>query len=238
MSNSRSISLLVVEDDLQLRKLYARSFQLLGVQVLTAAGVLDARGILAATHPDAVILDVGLEGDSGLELLAELPAETVVVVVTGHRDHGLVKAVLSAGADDLVFKPFAMEELIARVLGRVVARRRPQPVPAQNCLQLDPGRRVITCTREGRAAALSRQEVDALRLLAAAQGGIVSREVLSREVQGRLWDPSSRRVDALVSRVRRKLACARCDAQRELTAVHNQGYRLVPGVVTLTDEAG
>ncbi|HSG88084.1 MAG TPA: response regulator transcription factor [Pseudomonadales bacterium] len=226
MLDRESITLLVVEDDLQLRTLYARSFRHLGVQVLTAAGLLDARGILAATRPTAVILDLSLENESGLQLLAELPDDCVVVVVTGSRGQDLVLDVLSAGAADLVFKPFAMEELTSRVLGRIVARRRVLPAATtEACAHLDADARRLDCAQSDSSVRLSRQELSALLLLMDAEGDVVSREALSRGAQGQPWDPDSRRVDALVSRVRRKLACARCGLHRELTAVHSNGYR-------------
>ena len=69
MVQAAESTLLVVEDDLRLRALYARSFETSSMSVLTAAGLLDARGILRTARPDAVILDIGLEDDSGLQLL-------------------------------------------------------------------------------------------------------------------------------------------------------------------------
>ena len=221
-------TLLVVEDDLRLRALYARSFESPDVSVLTAAGLLDARGILRSTTPAAVILDIGLEDDSGLQLLEELPEETIVVVVTGRQEKDLVRAVLASGADDVVFKPFVLEELTARVLGRIEARVRRQQdttVGGSACLKVDLEACTLTCAREGRVTQLSDREARALKLLLGARGEVVSREALSLKVHNEQWDPSSRRVDALVSRLRRKLECDTCGAQRALSTVHNRGYR-------------
>lgn len=220
-------TLLVVEDDLALRSLYARTFERLGLRVLTAAGALDARSILQGTRPDAVIVDVGLEDDSGLSLLPQLAAGTLVVVATGYRDTALVQRVLADGVDDVVFKPFAMEELGARVLGRLAARRSGEgqgklPPP---CLQYVPGAGSILCTRRDQRVGLSGSEARALTLLVEADGSVVSREALAQAVHGESWDPSSRRVDALVSRLRRKLACERCSVERDLSTVHSLGYR-------------
>jgi DNA-binding response OmpR family regulator len=221
-------TLLVVEDDLRLRALYARTFESPELSVLTAAGLLDARSILKSTTPSAVILDIGLEDDSGLQLLDELPAETVVVVVTGRHEKDLVREVLACGADDVVFKPFVIGELTARVLGRIEARTRRQQdntVGGSACLKVDLDACMLSCARERRITQLSEREGRALRLLLQARGEVVSRETLSLEVHNEQWDPSSRRVDALVSRLRRKLECDACGAQRALSTVHNRGYR-------------
>lgn len=228
MQDQPGTSLLVVEDDLQLRTLYARSFETVDLSVLTAAGLLDARGILRATRPDAAILDIGLEDESGLQLLAELPGETVVVVVTGRQEKELVRSVLAAGADDVVFKPFEIEELVARVLGRLEARERRDGDGRGGedvCLTVDLQAGNLCCARRGCAIALSERETRTLRLLVEARGKVVSRETLSVHVHNESWDPNSRRVDALVSRLRRKLECELCGAQDALSTVHNRGYR-------------
>lgn len=149
-------TLLVVEDDLSLRTLYARSFESASLNVLTTAGLLDARSILRSATPDAVLLDIGLEDDSGLRLLAELPEDTVVVVVTGKQGRELVLEVLSAGADDVVFKPFEVHELTSRVLGRLEARRRRAcMLPSEGaCPTLDPATGALHCTRRGESCQL------------------------------------------------------------------------------------
>ena len=231
-------TLLVVEDDLRLRALYSRCFESAEVSVLTAAGLLDARSILKSTTPAAVILDIGLEDDSGLQLLAELPRDTVVVVVTGNQGKDLLRQVLASGADDVVFKPFVIEELTARVLGRLDARRRLQLDAALGegaCLRIDLDACALTCVQGHRRTPLSQRESRALKLLLDAHGDVVSRETLSLQVHGEQWNPSSRRVDALVSRLRRKLECEECGAQRGLSTVHNRGYRFAtPSRIAVT----
>lgn len=238
MLSQAAATLLVVEDDLQLRALYARSFESVEVSVLTAAGLLDARSILRTTQPDAVILDIGLEDESGLQLLAELPDETVVVVVTGRQDKDLVRSVLAAGADDLVFKPFVIDELVARVLGRLEARTRRDVdgrVSEDACMTVDLGVGNLTCARRKCATVLSQRETRALKLLIEARGDVVSRETLSMKVHNEPWDPNSRRVDALVSRLRKKLECETCGAHSALSTVHNRGYRFsAPSHIAVT----
>ena len=228
MVQAAESTLLVVEDDLRLRALYARSFETSSMSVLTAAGLLDARGILRTARPDAVILDIGLEDDSGLQLLGDLAPETIVVVVTGQHEKDLVREALAAGADDVVFKPFVIEELIARVLGRLEARARNNAIQRSGeapSLVFDMESGTLYCGHDTIITRLSNRESRTLKLLIDARGEVVTRDELSMRIHGEPWDPDSRKVDALVSRLRKKLECDDCGIHRSLSTVHNRGYR-------------
>ena len=227
-------SLLVVEDDLALRSLLKRRFEAAGAEVLTAAGLIDARGILRAVAPVAAVVDIGLEDSNSLDLVAELAMRMLVVVITGNRDLALLRGGLHLGAADVVFKPFDAAELVVRVMARLEARgsgARALGSNAAACLELAPAR-MLHCSRADRRERLSQREFEALGLLLAANGQPVTRETLSREIYDEPWDPVSRRVDALMSRLRRKLQCELCDAQRALNTVHNVGYRFDGGIRT------
>lgn len=218
-------TVLVVEDDLKLRALLHRRFEAEGSDVLTAAGMVDARSILRAVKPVAAVVDVGLEDSNGLELVADLSAELLVVVITGNRDPELLRRALALGAMDVVFKPFDDRELAIRVLARLgggVHRGGVRGVSA--CLERDSSRSLI-CAKEGREERLSMREDQALTMLLARAGRVVSRDELSRAIYDEPWDPASRRVDALIARLRGKLHCDTCGVQRNLTTVHNAGYR-------------
>lgn len=218
-------TLLIVEDDLRLRSLLKRRFEAEGVEVLTAAGMVDARGILKAVKPAAVVVDIGLEDSNGLELVAELAAEMLVLVMTGDRRLDLLRRALSLGAADVVFKPFEDRELAARVLARLKGGGPGRARRAVDCLERVGGRQ-LWCEREQRGQRLSGREAQALDLLLAHAGSAVDRDALSRAVYETPWNPGSRRVDALIGRLREKLHCDRCGVHRSLTTVHNHGYRL------------
>ena len=117
-------SLLVVEDEPGFSRLMTLSLGREGFEVHTAANGEDALDVAAEIHPDAVVLDLGLPGMDGLEVLSELRERTnmPVIVVTGARTTESVKRGLDRGADDYLTKPFAPSELAARV--RAVLRRR------------------------------------------------------------------------------------------------------------------
>lgn len=218
-------TILVVEDDLKLRALLNRRFQAEGADVLTAAGMVDARGILRAVKPAAAVVDLGLEDSNGLDLVADLAADMLVVVITGTRDLGLLQRAMSLGAADVVFKPFDDRELAIRVLARLDSGRRPagaRGTPA--CLERSDGRR-LHCSKEAREERLSMREDQTLTMLLERPGRVVSREELSEAIYDESWDPASRRVDALIARLRAKLHCDTCGMQRQLTTVHNVGYR-------------
>lgn len=228
-------TVLVVEDDLKLRALLNRRFEAEGAEVLTAAGMVDARGILRAVQPAAAVVDIGLEDSSGFELVAELATEMPVVVITGTHDLALLERALALGAVDVVFKPFDDRELAARVLGRLQQRGRQSAVQGAGvCLELASGRKLL-CSREGREERLSSREQQALLMLLERSGNVVSRDELSRGLYGEAWDPGSRRVDALIARLRGKLHCDRCAVHKGLTTVHNAGYRF-DGAILQRDE--
>ncbi|MCC5885685.1 MAG: response regulator transcription factor [Gammaproteobacteria bacterium] len=217
-------TVLVVEDDLKLRALLNRRFEAEGADVLTAAGMVDARGILRAVKPVAAVVDVGLEDSNGLDLVADLAADMLVVVITGTRDPELLQRALALGAVDVVFKPFDDRELAIRVLARLGGVRRGSVRGASVCLERAEGR-TLFCVREGREDRLSMREDQTLTMLLERNGRVVSRDELSRAIYDEPWDPASRRVDALIARLRGKLHCDSCGVQRSLTTVHNAGYR-------------
>jgi len=117
-------SLLIVEDEPAFSRLLALSLRREGFEIHAVTNGPDAIDLAAEIHPDAVVLDLGLPGMSGLEVLGELRQRTdiPVVIVTGARKPEDIRAGLDRGADDYVTKPFSPSELGARV--RAVLRRR------------------------------------------------------------------------------------------------------------------
>ena len=228
---SEQPTVLVVDDDFEIRALYASKLEEAGAFALTAAGGLDARQLLRSTRPDCCILDLGLVDGSGLDLLEDLPEGIIVVVVTGQTGNPMLRDLLRRGVDDVLFKPFSFDELAARLFGRLESRDRGEAitVPGEEeiCPVLRLGVNDLLCVHRDNRVELSPREARALKLLAEAGSEPLGREALCLQVYGEEWDPSSRRVDALISRLRRKLECNRCGAHRGLSTVHNLGYRMV-----------
>lgn len=221
MSDTR---ILVVEDEPLTRQTMVRFLESEGFLVRPAADVPACRAALNACPADVVILDLGLPGQDGLVLARELredpSVEVIIVTMRGEPEARI--AGLENGADDYLVKPVHLGELAARI--RAVERRRRHGRRASYVFAgftLDAARHVLTDTRQN-PISLTRGEYAVLLRLAEAQGKIVSRQVLS-EVAARRGQESGdiRSVDALVSRLRRKLG----DPSTIVTAP-GFGYRL------------
>lgn len=170
----------------------------------------DAEEALSGLSYDAVVLDLGLPDMSGVELLRRLRAagSSLPVLILTARD-SLRDRVdgLDNGADDYLLKPFAMEELVARL--RAVMRRPGNALSVRlacGALAFDTvSRRAIVC---GLELALSRREGEVLEYLMRKAGRVVRKQAIEASLYGFESDGSSNSVEVVVSRLRRKLSGA------------------------------
>ena len=221
-------SVLVVEDDPQIRAALTRSLSTRGYEVRGSANGLQGLSIIVDAHPDAVLLDLGLPDIDGLDLLAMIRAvsRVPVVVITARDDDDQIVATLDAGADDYVVKPFSAQQVEAR-LRAVLRRARPESVDAAVTvgeLHIDPATRQATL--RGRDLGLSRKEFDLLHLLATRRGRVVTKRQLLVEVWDQPYGGAENTVDVHLSWLRRKLGETAGDP-RYLRTVHGVGVRLV-----------
>lgn len=216
----------MVEDEPLTRATLVAFLEREGHAVRPASCVAACRAALRDKAADVVLLDIGLPGEDGLSYARELRSAgaTGVIIVSERGEIETRIAALDDGADDYLTKPVHLEELAARV--RSVARRRaPQGARLSfGPVVLDQAAR--SAVAAGVPAALTRGEFDLLWALAVAEGKIVSREALSEVVSRGEGDLRS--VDALVSRLRRKLASA--DEDGLIVTAPGFGYRLRPPV--------
>jgi DNA-binding response OmpR family regulator len=226
---------LVVEDEPALRELIAGLLTEAGFAVVEAGdGDVAVRQVRSAA-PSIVLLDLGLPGGNGLDLLRSLRDETSVpvIVVSGRGDEVNRVRALDLGADDFVGKPFSGPELLARV--RAVLRR---VAPAEAAEQADDGvlrhgslvidRRAREVRCDGRVIPLAAREFDLLAFLAASPRRVFSREELLAEVwrsRPEWQDPTT--VKEHVRRIRLKLE-PDPEAPRWLVTVRGVGYRFDP----------
>jgi DNA-binding response OmpR family regulator len=185
-----------------------RALRLEGFAVLLAADGGSALAAVAAGSPAAIVLDVGLPDIDGREVAARLRAagdETPICILSARDEVADRVAGLQAGADDYLVKPFAVEELVAR-LHALLRRGGPQTsgaVLAVGDLRVDPERR--SATRAGAPLELTRREFDLLEALARHAGLVLSRTQLLEQVWGYDWEVDSNVVDVFVGYLRRKL---------------------------------
>ena len=217
---------LIVEDYAVLRESLARGLRDTGYAVDAAADGGDGLFLAQQQPYDVVILDLMLPGLGGLDVLRRLRAAgdtTPVLVLTAKDALPDRVAGLDAGADDYLVKPFAFDELAARV--RALVRRRYErrdPVIRIGDLEIDT--RARSARRGGEVIALSAREYALLEYLAHRTGHVVTRGELWDHVYDFAAEPGSNVVDVFISHLRRKI-----DGGRDKKLIHTrrgQGYLL------------
>jgi len=220
---------LVVDDDPDLRAALSRALTLDGYRVSAVsngAKALDAVGELA---PDVLVLDVMMPVVGGLEVCRRLRARgdrTPILVLTARDEVSDRVAGLDAGADDYLVKPFALEELRARL--RALLRRaqpdqtEPESVLRHADLEVDTDARTVH--RGGRAIELTRTEFALLELLVRNAGRTLTREVIMDRVWGYELEPASNSLEVFVGYLRRKTEAA--GEPRLIHTVRGVGYVL------------
>jgi two-component system response regulator MprA len=199
---------LVADDDRAVREALERALQLAGYEVELAS---DGDATLAAIErrtPDAVVLDVMMPGYDGLDVTRRLRREgnrTPVLLLTARDAVGDRVEGLDAGADDYLTKPFALEELLAR-LRALLRRAMPgagDAVLSFADLSLDP--RSLEVRRNGRRIELRRMELLLLELFLLNPRQVLSRSLIYERVWGYDFGPSSNSLDVQLGHLRRKL---------------------------------
>ncbi|MEM9036944.1 MAG: response regulator transcription factor [Actinomycetota bacterium] len=222
---------LVVEDETQVRELISEALRREGYAVRTAADGSSATTELATKLPDLVLLDLGLPGIDGIDILDRLRGagtDVPVIVLTARgRDSDRVKG-LELGADDYVVKPVSTREIVARVKAILRRVRRDAPTEALRFgeLEIDLGARTVTSS--GAEIDVPPREFDLLAHMAQRPGTAFSRADLLREVWGSSpeWqDPST--VTVHVRRLRNRVESDPTEP-RHLVTVYGVGYRFDP----------
>lgn len=221
-------SIVLIEDDAEIRRLVAKAMASAGHDIESAATAMEGLEMVVRHSPDIVVLDLGLPDLDGAELLRMVRAVSAVpvIVATARGDDESVVAVLDAGADDYIVKPFATDQLEARV--RAVLRRGAAGPPASvlrvGGLSIDIAAREVRL--DGVLLELSPKEFDLLRALADRKGEVVTKRELLAEVWREPYGGSDRTVDVHLSWVRKKLG-ETAQEPRYLKTVHGVGIKLV-----------
>ena len=223
------VRVLVVEDEHRLADRLARGLREGGFAVDTAATRAAARDLVSGADYDLVLLDLKLPDGSGLELIEKWRREGFMAPILVLTAKDLVDdkiTGLKAGADDYVTKPFAFDELLARI--QVLLRRRgtaPRDLLRIGDLHVDRTSRQVE--RAGQAIALTAKEYALLEYLALHAGHVLSRSTIAEHVWDNGYEAQSNVIDVIVSRLRRKVDGP--GAERLIHTVGGVGYVLRRG---------
>ena len=220
---------LLVDDDAAIRRSVAVGLELEGFRVLSASGGRAALEAVERAHPAVVLLDLTMPDLDGLEVLRRLRrvGDEVPVCVLSARDEveDRVRG-LEAGADDYVVKPFAVEEVAARL--HALLRRRPdvgtRALLRAGDIELDA--RAHRATRGDRELELTPREFALLAVFLRRPGEVLDRALLHEEVWGYTFDPGTNVTDVFVGYLRRKLEAG--GEPRVIHTVRGVGFVLRP----------
>jgi two-component system phosphate regulon response regulator PhoB len=224
-------SILVVEDEAEVRDLLAANLQRAGYKVMCAGDVPQAEALVRGSRPDLVVLDWLLPGTPGLTFARRLRSDprtkdvSIVLVSARVTEQDKITA-LESGADDYVTKPFSARELLARIKA-VMRRRAPQLADnvVEICgLRIDPAAREVTAG--GKPIDLWSTELRLLHFFTTHPGRVFSRAQLLDEVWGEQVFVEERTVDVHIKRLRQALAPTGHD--KLIETVRGTGYRFKP----------
>ena len=218
---------LVVEDDQGVRESLAMVLEYEGYEVLQAVTGVEGLDIVGRLEPDTIVLDVNLPGIDGFETCRRLRSrgfENPILMLTArHEVQDRVRG-LDAGADDYLPKPFALDELLARV--RAMLRRTGSgPAPSSDDLAVgslfvDPATR--SASRNGRHIELTKIEFDLLELLVTHAGNVLSRDLIQERIWGYDDELGSNSLEVFISALRKKTE--RDGEPRLIHTVRGVGY--------------
>lgn len=218
--------LLLIEDETALLDMLQRSLVRAGFTVDVAATAEDARDALATSRYDAMVLDLGLPDEDGLTILRDLRARrdsTPVLILTARDGVEDRVAGLNSGADDYLLKPFAVDELIARLKALL---RRPNGalgiVLQAGNISFDTIGRTVTI--DGRALPLTAREMTLLENLLRRVGRVVPKRYLEERIYGFEDEVTPNSLEVLLHRLRRKLTGGGFSG--EIHTVRGVGYLL------------
>jgi two-component system, OmpR family, KDP operon response regulator KdpE len=226
MTEDAKISVLLIEDDPQIRRFLRASLSGQGYRLLEAATGEDGVSLAASQRPDLIILDLGLPDLDGLTVARRIRewAATPILVLSARGQERDKVAALDAGADDYVTKPFGMDELKARM--RVALRHaaraalgKDEPVFKVEELQIDLARRQVTL--RGEEVHLTPTEYKLLVTLVKYAGRVVTHRQLLHEVWGPAFGQQTQYLRVHMQQLRKKL---------EAVPAHPRYLRTEPGV--------
>jgi DNA-binding response OmpR family regulator len=235
---SELATILVVDDECDIRDMLEEYLSKQGFEVCTADGGVAMRQIVSARKVDVVLLDIRMPGEDGLSLARYLRehAQVGIIMVTAAGEVVDRIVGLEMGADDYVTKPFNPRELVARI--KSVLRRLGTASPqasdgatspqrlrfGQCCLDLAAHK---LCTLEGKEIPITAMEFDLLQVFATHPHRVLTRDQLLDMAHNRDWEPFDRSIDIRIARLQRKIEADPAKPQT-IKTVRGAGYMFMP----------
>jgi len=218
------MNVLVIEDDPTVGGFIRRGLEEQQYRVSLVPNGEEGERIAASESWDVIILDMRLPGKSGLDVLQSLRArgfETPVLVLTAQDAVDAKVHTFRAGADDYVTKPFAFEELLARV---EALSRRPKALasPLLKVADLEVDRDTREVRRDGALIDLTPKEFAVLEYLVRHAGRVMSRTLITEYAWGYHFDPGTNIVDVVINHLRKKIDAGR--GRKLISTVRGVGY--------------
>lgn len=220
---------LIIEDDRSLARLIKDNLEYEGYTVEWAASGQDALDKAQRFSPDLVLLDLmlppGIDSYELCRTFSDVQGKAVIIITARGQKEERIRG-LRLGADDYIVKPFALDELLARIHA-VLRRTSPRPeVLRLGDAEIDFRR--FRATKGNKELVLTDREFEVLRFLAGREGRLVTRDELLQLVWGYREAPITRAVDSFIFRLRRKIE-PDPHRPRHIRTAHGGGYRLTPG---------
>lgn len=223
-------SLLIVEDDLQLKRVLTVNLEARKYRVSAVTSGEEALAVLATNPPEVLILDLGLPDIDGVDLIVKIRQSShIPIIVLSARDREIEKVrALDAGADDYVTKPFGIDELLARL--RVILRRFETQGAAAKSFHTEDFQidfvKLLASDRLGNSIKLTKIEWGIMEFLAASPGKLFTTRQILTKVWGTAYADDTQTLRVHISQLRRKLEPDPGSPRYIITEL-GMGYRLV-----------
>jgi len=200
-------TILVVDDEPQIRRVMRTTLSSNGYAVVEAKSGEEALDMVRKERPELVLLDVNMPGMGGLQACREIRDQSdiaIIMLTVRNTEHDKVLA-LDAGADDYVVKPFSMEELLARIRAALRRTTSAEPVPSfiSSDLEIDFERRKVLV--QGSPVRLTPKEFDLLRHLVSNQGKPIEHRRLLQAVWGPDYGNETEYLRVFINQLRKKI---------------------------------
>lgn len=229
MIRGRGARILLIEDDPAVRHVVSRNLASHGFRIEAVSNGEDGLRVDPSFHSDLVLLDLGLPGMSGMEVIAQLRQRTstpIIVLSVREAEADKVRA-LDLGADDYLTKPFGVDELLARVrvaLRHAAGSTSPDAMFKSGSLTIDRERRRVEVA--GTEVHLTPTEYSLLTALAAQPGSVLTERALLQRVWGPEYGSENHYVHVYMGRLRKKLETD-ATGERLIQTEPGVGYRLL-----------